>query len=178
MARESSVTHKSVITDHVVEENHIIDWDKAQRQTRWIKEAFWITKTPICMNRDVGSYQLSHTWDQVISKSRAPSSCKLSRRDQEMLSLGNILQLCRARSFYIIVRGVVTSLDGLSQNFYERSGNQPEDIKNQKWWLFFWYWLMRVVVEKSHKMVVICCFSGICIMFVASCFYSTYYSLQ
>ena len=28
-ARESSVTHKSAITDHAVEENHVIDWDKA-----------------------------------------------------------------------------------------------------------------------------------------------------
>jgi len=43
-ARESSVTHKSAITDHAVEENHVIDWDKAkvvdteaQQQTRWIK---------------------------------------------------------------------------------------------------------------------------------------------
>jgi len=39
-ARESSVTHKSAITDHAVEENHVSDWDKAklvdreaQRQT-------------------------------------------------------------------------------------------------------------------------------------------------
>ena len=46
-ARESSVTHKSAITDHAVEENHVIDWDKAkvvdteaQQQTRLIKEAF------------------------------------------------------------------------------------------------------------------------------------------
>ena len=61
----------------------VIDRDKAkvvdreaQRQTRWIKEALWIRKTPMCMNRDAGSYQLSHTWDQVISRSRAPSSCK------------------------------------------------------------------------------------------------------
>ena len=29
-ARESSVTHKSAITDHAVEENHVIDWDKAK----------------------------------------------------------------------------------------------------------------------------------------------------
>ena len=56
---------------------------EAQRQTRWIKEALWIRKTPSCMNRDAGSYQLSHKWDQVISRSRAPSSCKQSRRDQE-----------------------------------------------------------------------------------------------
>jgi len=50
-----------------------------QRQTRWIKEAFWIRKTPTCMNRDAGSYQLNHTWDQVITRSRSPSSCKQSR---------------------------------------------------------------------------------------------------
>jgi len=90
-ARESSVTRKSAITDHAVKENHVIDWDKAkvvvreaQRQTGWIKEAFWIRKKPKCMNRDAGSYQLSHTWDQVISRSRAPSSCKQSRRDQDV----------------------------------------------------------------------------------------------
>jgi len=29
-ARENSVTHKSAITDHAVEENHVIDWHKAQ----------------------------------------------------------------------------------------------------------------------------------------------------
>ena len=86
-----SVIHKSAITDNAVEENHVINWDKAivvdreaQRQTRWIKEALWIRKTPSCMNRDAGSYQLSHTWDQVISRSRAPSSCKQSRRDQDV----------------------------------------------------------------------------------------------
>ena len=27
---KSSVTHKSAITDHAVEENHVIDWDKAK----------------------------------------------------------------------------------------------------------------------------------------------------
>ena len=44
MARESSVTHKWAITDHAVEKNHVIDWDKtklvyreAKRQTRWIR---------------------------------------------------------------------------------------------------------------------------------------------
>jgi len=43
-ARESSVTNMSAITDHAVEENHFIDWDKtkvvdreAQRQTRWTR---------------------------------------------------------------------------------------------------------------------------------------------
>ena len=76
---------------HAMEENHVIDWDKAkvvdreaQQQTRWIKEAFRIRKTPMCMNWDAGSYQLSHTWDQVISRSYAPLSCKQSRRDQDV----------------------------------------------------------------------------------------------
>ena len=37
------------------------------------------------MNRDTGSYQLSHTWDQVISGSHAPLSCKQStRREQDV----------------------------------------------------------------------------------------------
>ena len=91
-ARDSSVTYKSAITDHAVEQNHVIDRDsaevvarEAQRQTRWIKEAFWISKTPTCMNRDAESYQLSHTWDQVISGSRAPSCCKqLTRCEQDV----------------------------------------------------------------------------------------------
>jgi len=95
-ARESSVTRKSGIKDHAVEENHVIDWDKvkvvdreAQRQTRWIKESLWIRKTPICMNWDAGSYQLGHTRDQVISMSRASSSCNRStRREHDVLTRG------------------------------------------------------------------------------------------
>ena len=84
-ARDSSVTHKSAITDHAVEQNHVIDWDSAKVVARWIKEALWIRKTLTCMNRDAGSYQLSHTWDQVISGSRAQSRCKQStRREQDV----------------------------------------------------------------------------------------------
>jgi len=74
-ARESSVTHKSTITDHAVEDNHVIDWDKAkvvdreaERQTGWIKETLLIRKTLIHMNRDAGSYQLSHASDQMITR--------------------------------------------------------------------------------------------------------------
>ena len=83
--------HVTWSTDHAIEENHVIDWDKAkvvdreaQRQTRWIKKALWIRKTTICMNRDAGSYQLGHIGDQVISRSRALFSCKQSRRDQDV----------------------------------------------------------------------------------------------
>ena len=88
---------------------------------RWIKEALWIRKTPMCMNRDAGSYQLSHTWDH--SRSHAPSSCKQSRcyqlrcpTDIETLLLGDVLQLCRVRSYQIILfstvdnTGVVTTV--------------------------------------------------------------------
>ena len=96
-ARESSVTHKSAITDYAVEENHVIDWDKAkvvdtlQRSTATdqIDKRGTLDQgdTDVHeLNRDAGSYQLSHTWewDQVISRSRAPSSCKQSRRDQDV----------------------------------------------------------------------------------------------
>jgi len=81
---------------------------EAQRQTRWIKEALWIRKTLMCMNRDAGSYQLSHTWNQVISRSRAPSSCQQSRRDQDVRRTSKRchsvthFQLCIVKSFYVI----------------------------------------------------------------------------
>jgi len=88
-ARESSVTHKSAITDHAVEENHVIDWDKAKvvdREAQMNKRGTLDQEDTesMCMNRDAGSYQLNHTWDKVISRSCAPSSCKQSRRDQDV----------------------------------------------------------------------------------------------
>jgi len=89
---------------------------EAQRQTRWIKEAIWIRKTPTCINWNSGTYQLSHTWDQVISRSRAPSSCKQSRRDQDVRLTSKRchqvthFQLCKVRSFYVIVGWAVYSL--------------------------------------------------------------------
>jgi len=50
--------------------------------------------------------QLSNTWDQLISMSRAPSSCKQSRRDQDVRRKSkrcHIFQLCKIRSFYVII---------------------------------------------------------------------------
>ena len=57
--------NKSAVTDSV---NHVIDWDQAKvidreshRVDRWIKEAIHIRKEQDnSMNRDEGSYQLSH----------------------------------------------------------------------------------------------------------------------
>ena len=90
-ARESSVTHKSAT----------MLWKRTMSSTgtrqKWsterhsnrpdgyrIEEAPWIRKTPMCMNLGAGSYQLSHTWDQMTSRSRARSSFKQSTRRDEM----------------------------------------------------------------------------------------------
>ena len=50
----------------------MIDWDKAKvtdresdKSGRLIREAIWIRKTDN-MNRDEGSYQLSHVWDKFL----------------------------------------------------------------------------------------------------------------
>jgi len=62
----ASICNKSAITDHVCNESHVIDWDKAKVIDRksdksggHIREAIWIRKTDN-MNRDEGNYQLSH----------------------------------------------------------------------------------------------------------------------
>ena len=64
----------SALTDHAVQENHVISWSAASvidresdRSTRWIEEAVHIRKEgPRSMNRDEGSYQLSHTYDRFL----------------------------------------------------------------------------------------------------------------
>ena len=60
----------------------MIDWEgvkvierEKDRQTRWIKEALCIRKTRNTMNRDTGTFQLSHTWDRMIFGSRDTSDC-------------------------------------------------------------------------------------------------------
>jgi len=55
--------------------NHVIDWDQAKiidRESnsvdRWTKEAIHIRKEQDkSMNRDDGSYQLSHTYDNLFA---------------------------------------------------------------------------------------------------------------
>ena len=65
--------NKSAITDHVARENHIIDWDNAKildkeehKKTRWIREAIWIRSRDSTMNRDGGTYMLSHIFDPLL----------------------------------------------------------------------------------------------------------------
>ena len=57
----ASEIHKSAIMDHVVTENHVMDWDNIRvldreedRTRRWIKEAIWIRKSVPVLNRDEG----------------------------------------------------------------------------------------------------------------------------
>jgi len=66
--------NKSALTDHAAQENHMINWSKAMvidrepvRFSRWIKEAVHICKEgQHAMNRDEGSYQLSHAYDRFL----------------------------------------------------------------------------------------------------------------
>jgi len=66
--------NKSALTDHGAQENHMINWSKAMvidrepvRFSRWIKEAVHIRKEgQHAMNRDEGSYQLSHAYDRFL----------------------------------------------------------------------------------------------------------------
>jgi len=56
-----------------------------------LKEALWITKTPICMNRDAESYQLIHSQDVI----------NIFKGHRNVVIMYNIVQLCRVRSCYI-----------------------------------------------------------------------------
>ena len=77
-ARKDSVdeTHKSAITDHVAQQNHVIDWKSAKvidkdscKPTRWIREAIWIRKRgDDVINRDEGTYSLNHVFDQLLEQ--------------------------------------------------------------------------------------------------------------
>jgi len=70
--KAASICNKSAITDHVCNKNHVIDWANAKvidresdKAGRLIREAIWIRKTDN-MNRDEGSYQLSHVWNKLL----------------------------------------------------------------------------------------------------------------
>jgi len=63
--------HGSTATN-LQSQNNVIDWANAKvtdresdKAGRLIREATWIRKTDN-MNRDEGSYQLSHVWDKLL----------------------------------------------------------------------------------------------------------------
>ena len=65
--------HESVITDHMTQQNHIVDWAGAKfkdRESDWrkrcINKAILIRKTKNSMNRDEGRYRLSHIYDNLL----------------------------------------------------------------------------------------------------------------
>ncbi|XP_072021930.1 uncharacterized protein [Amphiura filiformis] len=69
-----SATNKSAITDHVLEKDHIIDWEEAKilgkeadTYKRWIKEAVKIRQQGTIMNRDEGQ-NLTHVFDDLLKK--------------------------------------------------------------------------------------------------------------
>ena len=82
----SAESNRSTLTDHAVQENHVISWSAASvidtesdRSTRWIKEAVHIRKEgPRSMNRDEGSYQLSHTYDRFLGSTL--TNCAKNRK--------------------------------------------------------------------------------------------------
>ncbi|XP_072051726.1 uncharacterized protein [Amphiura filiformis] len=74
--RKESLTeqNKSAITDHISQENHVINWEGAKiidkdsnQHTRKIREAIWIRRGgEKTMNRDIGMYSLDHVNDSLI----------------------------------------------------------------------------------------------------------------
>ncbi len=66
--------HKSAICDHVHQHNHVINWgdittvDSEDNHTkRQIRESISIRQhSGVVMNRDEGSFDLSHVWDNIL----------------------------------------------------------------------------------------------------------------
>jgi len=77
--RAASICNKSAITDHVCNENHVIDWANAKvidresgKAGRLIREAIWIRKTDN-MNWDEGSFYILTTGTGSQSWWRLPT---------------------------------------------------------------------------------------------------------
>ena len=72
-----SEQNKSALTDHANHDNHVVNWPastildrESDSSTRWIKEVVHIRKEGRrLMNRDEGSYTLSHTYDRFLPMS-------------------------------------------------------------------------------------------------------------
>ena len=72
---------KSAISDHVARANHLIDWDEAkiigkehEKKPREIREAIEIRRRgQKTLNREEGTYLLSHVYDPLITSLATPS---------------------------------------------------------------------------------------------------------
>lgn len=74
----SSEIHKSAITDHMLQHNHVPDWNNINiltqdngNTTRRIREAIWIRRKQN-MNRDQGAYHLPHIYNSIIKRGGGP----------------------------------------------------------------------------------------------------------
>jgi hypothetical protein len=72
MRSPPDVEHKSALTDHVMRENHIINWNSAKmikREGDWLKRGIWEAiniRQYDNFNRDEGRYKLSRAYDSLL----------------------------------------------------------------------------------------------------------------
>ena len=85
----TSEQHKSAITDHIAQENHVIDWEGAtildrdsNSTTRKIREAIHIRKRggAKAINRDDGNMFLDHVYDPLLKPTLNPRSENTTKR--------------------------------------------------------------------------------------------------
>ena len=74
VSQASYERHKSAITDHAIQRNHVIDFDSVSilnrednRKLRCIKESIEIRCHSDNMNRDQGGHLLDHCYDDVLA---------------------------------------------------------------------------------------------------------------
>ena len=74
-----TTTHKSAITDHVVDKNHVIGWGRLRSlvlnktdTNAGLKIIAIRKKGGTTMNRDEGQYFLSHVFDEILMKKKHP----------------------------------------------------------------------------------------------------------
>ena len=82
--RKSSTTeqHKSAITDHVAQENHLIDWEETKiidrdsnPCTRKVREAIQVRKLGTkALNRDDGLHSLNHVYNPLLFRTQLPGN--------------------------------------------------------------------------------------------------------
>ena len=80
---------KSAISEHVRDNNHVMDWDnvsilerESTRGIRRVREACQVRRLTedSTMNRDDGGYELSHIWDPLL---KATTSSKRRTRTHQ-----------------------------------------------------------------------------------------------
>jgi hypothetical protein len=78
----ASEIHKSAITDHMLQQNHLPNWTDIKilsqdenNNTRRIRESIWIRKEKN-MNRDEGAYHLTHLYDSILNQKRGAQKTK------------------------------------------------------------------------------------------------------